>query len=172
MCSSVKAESPAFEKIGGMMKYILSCFALFFLVAFAAHMGAQTSPSIVILDEPNFPVIDTAPLPTALLHQALPTAIFSPASELNRHLSVSARRLCWSYLMVRPSLSISGRQSTSFSRMAATCLTLGGRPFTRPARFENGQWRLLPETYAFAREAPDQRLPGNAWLFAPGFPSQ
>jgi hypothetical protein len=171
MCSSVKAESPAFDafccwKIGGMMKYILSCFALFFLVAFAAHMGAQTSPSIVILDEPNFPVIDTAPLPTALLHQALPSAIFSPASELNRYLSDKTAALL--VLPYGSSFPLDQWPAIrEFLEHGGNLLTLGGRPFTRPARFENDQWRLLPETYAFARKlliSDYQETPGSSRL--------
>ena len=148
------------------MKRIYCCFALFCLVAFALHLGAQTSPGIVILDEPGFPAIDTAPVPTALLRQALPSAIFSPASELNRHLSDQPTGL-----LVLPYGSVFPLEQwpaiRDFLAHGGNLLTLGGRPFTRPARFEAGQWRLLPETYAYARElliSDYQLTPGSSRL--------
>jgi hypothetical protein len=149
-----------------MMKRLFSCFALFCLVAFANHLGAQPSPGIVVIDEPSFPVIDTAPVPTALLHQALPTAIFSSAAELNRHLSVQT-----TVLLVLPYGSAFPLDQwpaiKDFLARGGNLLALGGRPFTRPARFENGQWQLLPQTYAFARElliSDYQEAPGSSRL--------
>jgi hypothetical protein len=149
-----------------MMKRILGCSAFFCLAAFAICLGAQTSTGIVVLDEPGFPFIDTAPVPATLLHQALPTAIFSSAAELNAHLSDRTAGL-----LILPYGSAFPRDQwqaiEDFAARGGNLLTLGGRPFTRPARFENGEWRLLPETYAFARElliADYQETPGSSHL--------
>jgi hypothetical protein len=149
-----------------MMKRLLYCFALFCLVASATNLSAQTSPGIVILDEPGLPAIDTAPVPMPLLHQALPTAIFSPASELNRNLSDQPTGL----LILPYGSAFPLDQWPAIKQFLAhggNLLTLGGRPFTRPAQFENGQWQLLPETYAFARElliSDYQETPGSSHL--------
>jgi endo-1,4-beta-mannosidase len=157
---------PPLPKVGEMIKRILCSSFLFCLVAFATHLGAQASSTIVILDEPNFPAIDTAPVPTALLHQAFPSAIFSPAAELNRHLSAQPTGL-----LVLPYGSAFPLDQwpaiKEFLAHGGNLLTLGGRPFTRPARFENGKWQLLPETYAFARElliSDYQETPGSLHL--------
>ncbi len=101
-----------------------------------------------------------------LLHEALPTAIFCPAAELNRRLSDQAAGL-----LILPYGSAfpldQWRAIEDFLARGGNLLTLGGRPFTRPARFEDGQWRLLPETYAFARElliSDYQQTPGSSHL--------
>ncbi|MGA3371002.1 MAG: hypothetical protein ABSC48_04495 [Terracidiphilus sp.] len=148
------------------MKRILRRFALFYLVAFAIRLCAQAHSGIVILDEPGLPAIDTAPAPLTLLRQALPAAIFCPAAELNRRLSdQSAALLILPYGSAFP--LDQWRAIEEFLAHGGNMLTLGGRPFTRPARFEDGQWRLLPETYAFARElliSDYQETPGSSHL--------
>lgn len=148
------------------MKSFLRRFSLFCFAACAIPMGAQTANRIVVLDEPDFPAIDSAPVPIALLHQALPTAIFSPASELDRHLASQPKGL----LVLPYGSAFPVDQWPAIERFLAhggNLLTLGGRPFTRPAQLEDGQWRLLPETYAFARELlinDYQETPGSPRL--------
>jgi hypothetical protein len=148
------------------MKRILRRFALFCFVAFAIRLCAQTPSGIVVLDEPGLPVIDTAPVPMTLLRQALPTAVFCPAADLNRRLSdPAAALLILSYGSVFP--LDQWRAIEDFLARGGNLLTLGGRPFTRPARFEDGQWQLLPVTYAFARElliSDYQQTPGSSHL--------
>jgi hypothetical protein len=149
-----------------MMKSILRNAALGFTFALGTHLGAQAVPDIVILDEPGFPVIDTAPAPMGLLHRALPGARSSSAAELDRNLGAkSTRLLVLPYGSAFPLDQWNSIQK--FLSRGGNLLTLGGRPFTRPARFEDGAWRVQPETYAFARELlinDYQETPGSAHL--------
>jgi len=148
------------------MKSILRSVALCFLLLFGINLSAQTLPRIVVLEEPGFPVLDTAPVPEQILHQALPAAVFSSAADLNRSLSdKSTVLLILPYGSTFPLEQWSGIQK--FLVRGGNLLILGGRPFTRPVRWEDGAWRLLPETYAFAQElliADYQETPGSAHL--------
>jgi hypothetical protein len=149
------------------MNRLLRCTTLCFMLAWSVNVGAESSSRIVIiLDEPKFPVIDTAPVSVIFLHQALPTAVFSSASELNGQLSGKAAGL-----LVLPYGSAFPLDQwlciREFLQRGGNLLTLGGRPFTRPVRFEDGAWQVLPETYAFARElliSDYQETPGSSHL--------
>ena len=148
------------------MNYILRCATLCCIFAFGIHVCAETSSSIVVLDEPRFPVIDTAPISMTLLHQALPTAIFSSAKELDNRLSdQTTDLLVLPYGSAFPLAQWHGIKN--FLARGGNLLTLGGRPFTRPVHFEDGAWQPLPETYAFARElliSDYQSTPGSSYL--------
>jgi hypothetical protein len=102
----------------------------------------------------------------AILHLALPTASFCSAVELDRRLNDRATSL-----LVLPYGSTFPLDQWNaikiFLGRGGNLLTLGGRPFTRPARFEDGAWRLLAENYAFARElsiSDYQETPGSSHL--------
>ena len=149
-----------------MKQSILRSAAFSLIFVFGSYLGAQEISGIVILDEPGLPAIDTAPVPMNLLHQALPEAKSSSATELERSLGdKSARLLVLPYGSTFPLDQWNSIQK--FLARGGNLLTLGGRPFTRPARFENGAWRVLPETYAFARElliSDYQETPGSSHL--------
>jgi len=149
-----------------MMKSIVRCAALCFIFFSGGHLGAQALSGVVILDEPGFPVIDTAAVPAGLLHQALPGAKSSSAAELDRSLAdKSTSLLVLPYGSAFPIGQWNSIQK--FLVRGGNLLTVGGRPFTRPVRYEDGAWRVLPETYAFARELlinDYQETPGSARL--------
>jgi hypothetical protein len=148
------------------MKRILQAFAPVFILVFASHLLAQMPSVVVVLEEPGFPAVDTAPVPTVLLHQALPDAVFSPAADLDHHLNNGATRLlAMPYGSAFPLAQWPA--ILHFLSRGGNLLTLGGRAFTRPALFENGTWQLQPETYAFARQLlinDFQETPGSSQL--------
>lgn len=125
---------------------------------------AQTSSPIVVLQEPNFPTVDSTAIPIALLHTALPAADFSRAGDLQQELAKQSSKL-----LILPYGSAFPEQQWpaiyGFLLRGGNLLTLGGRPFTRPVRLEKEQWQLLPETYTYARQlliSDYQETPGSS----------
>jgi hypothetical protein len=122
-----------------------------FITYLSCTSAAQTTPTVVVFHQPGFPVIDTTPLPDALLHQAFPNAQFVTDAELAKHLDENGATL-----LILPYGSAFPEQQWSaihnFLLRGGNLLTLGGRPFTRPVRDEDQQWKPLPTTYAFARQ--------------------
>lgn len=117
----------------------------------AGVLHAQTSSQVVVLEEHGFPTVDTGTIPETVLQQALPAAIFSSVAELQSELNDSrARLLVLPYGSAFPEDQWADIQR--FLLRGGNLLTLGGRPFTRPARLIDGRWQLLPETYAFSRQ--------------------
>jgi hypothetical protein len=142
------------------------CLGIIFSLIFSlvCASSAQTTPAVVVFNQPGFPVIDTAPLPDALLHQAFPNAQFVAAAELAKQLAGNGATL-----LILPYGSAFPEQQWSaihnFLLRGGNLLTLGGRPFTRPVRAEDQQWKPLPETYAFARQlliSDYQQTPGSS----------
>lgn len=133
-----------------------SIFVIVMLVATMifcqAHpVYAQEAPAVVVLWDDNFPVTDTAEVSRTRLATLLPSAKFVSSAETSRVLASSSTKL-----VVVPFGSTFPEESWThiynFLKRGGNLLTLGGRPFTRPAYSENGVWKLRPETYAFARQ--------------------
>jgi hypothetical protein len=146
------------------MRRIFIGIIFFFISFFACTSSAQTTSEVVVFNQPGFPVIDTAPLPDALLHQTFPDARFVTAAELAKQLGDKS-----TMLLILPYGSAFPEQQWSaihkFLLRGGNLLTLGGRPFTRPVRVELQQWKPLPETYAFARQlliSDYQKTPGSS----------
>lgn len=127
--------------------------SLFLLLCCSLSVFAEvpSASHLVVFEQPGFPVVDTAELSSALLHRELPDAAFSSAADLESRLAEPETKL----LILPYGSAFPEQQWTAihiFLLRGGNLLTLGGRPFTRPVRFEEGRWKLLPETYAFARQ--------------------
>jgi hypothetical protein len=154
-----------FASKGLFMKRLWLLASLFAAAIVSAGMlHAQVPSQIVVLAEQGFPTVDTGAYPAEVLHRALPTAIFSSVTQLQANLNDSKTTL----LVVPYGSAFPEEQWTNihnFLLRGGNLLTLGGRPFTRPARFISGCWQLLPETYAFSRQlliSDYQKTPGSS----------
>lgn len=136
--------------------------AILLLLSSAAHANAKT----VIWLENNVSAIDTAqPDRTAFDKlggdvqiadwQSLPAALEAKETDL----------LVLPYGSVFPVKDWS--TIYQYLERGGNLITLGGKPFTRPAVFEAGAWNVLPENYGLARQlflSDYQPTPGSAGL--------
>jgi hypothetical protein len=158
-------DAALFVSKGLLMKRLWFLASLFSAVLVSAGMlHAQMVSQVVVLEEQNFPTIDSGAIPTAVLHQALPAAIFSSVTELQGNLNDSKTKL-----LVLPYGSAFPEEQWAniqkFLLRGGNLLTVGGRPFTRPVRLIDGRWQLQPETYAFSRQlliSDYQETPGSS----------
>lgn len=146
------------------MRRLVLYTVLCFVFICGEVLDGQTASSVLVFDEPGFPTADTAPLSEDLLHRAFPSAQFSSAHELAAGLNDHKTKL-----LILPYGSAFPEEQWAviyqFLLRGGNLLTIGGRPFTRPVRAEENKWRLLPETYAFARRlliSDYQETPGSA----------
>lgn len=110
---------------------------------------APSSAPVVVLDEPQFPIVDSAASTEADLRASFPGAAFLNVGQLSAALALNSTRL----------LVISGSAFPeqawpaiyAYLQRGGNLLALGGRPFSQAAYFENGTWRLRPPRNAFAK---------------------
>ncbi len=118
------------------------------LFAKPTQARAARSP-IVVFWEQNFPTADMSPVSHATLASALPGAQFVSSGDLPAALAARETRL-----LVLPFGSAFPESDWGpifhYLRRGGNLLVLGGKPFTRPAEFENGAWKLEPARMAYA----------------------
>lgn len=133
------------------MKRYLRIVAAFFALLCMFAINRANAAETVVFEERDFPSADTAPLSRILLHRAFPAAKFAVAKQLTSALANPQTNV----LVVPYGSAFPRDQWDDIQRFLArggNLVTLGGRPFTRPAERIGNRWRLLPETYAFARQ--------------------
>ncbi|HWQ03548.1 MAG TPA: hypothetical protein VNL38_03625 [Candidatus Nitrosotenuis sp.] len=122
---------------------------VFLLPAFIA--GQQAPASVVVFWEDGFPAFDTSAPARKDLAAALPGAEFVTTEKLGDALARSETRL-----LIMPFGSAFAETGWpaihSFLTRGGNLLSLGGRPFTRPAYWDGKQWQLRVETTAYAKQ--------------------
>ncbi len=133
------------------------CAIAIMMISRAEAQKAEAPPVVVFWEE-GFPTVDTAALSRAELASALPNAAFAGAAELPGALARESTRL-----LVLPFGSAFPEENWlaiyDFLQRGGNLLTLGGRPFMRPAYRETcapqpckSTWKLRAERNAFARQ--------------------
>jgi hypothetical protein len=142
-----------------------SCWLLLLLTCTILSV-AQTTNSIVVLIEPDFPAADTASASPQQLRTALPNARFTSAGELGSAVKDSHTRV-----LVLPYGSAFPENSWDdifgFLQRGGNLLVLGGRPFTRSAFHDASGWHLRDYSVRFTRPLmidQYQETPGSEGL--------
>ena len=135
------------------------------LLAKPPQARTEASPIVVFWEE-NFPTADMTAVSRSALASALPGARFVSSGELPAALNAGTARL-----LVLPFGSAFPETDWGpiyrFLNRGGNLLVLGGKPFTRPAEFENGAWKLEPARMAYALRLlinRYDRTPGSAQL--------
>src|SRR2546430_2751399 len=128
---------------------IHKCFRLAVLLVsvFSSVVVFSADNSIVVFHESGFPAADSAPALDSLL-QALPGARFASADELKNRLN-SATLLVLPYGSAFPEPAWAEIQS--FLQRGGNLLVLGGRPFSRAAYRDGGNWKLRDYSVRYMR---------------------
>jgi hypothetical protein len=138
--------------------------------SFPLRQTKASVPETIVFWSPNFPVADTASPDRAALASALPNAAFIAEDKLSESLGENSARL-----LILPFGSAFPADLWpaihNFLERGGNLLVIGGRPFTRPAFKENGEWQLHAANQAYARTLflnDYQQTPGSAEAsFAP-----
>jgi hypothetical protein len=148
-----------------------------FILILSRACSAQDFSSTVIFQEASFPSADTDSAAAIPWQTALSRANVSSSAQLRDHLqNPSTKLLVFPYGSAFPEDSWSDIHS--FLSRGGNLLVLGGRPFTRSAYFENGQWHLRDYSVRFIRQLSiDQYQPvagsdGLAFESNPDIPLQ
>src|SRR2546430_4483791 len=128
---------------------IHKCFRLAVLLVsvFSSVVVFSADNSIVVFHESGFPAADSAPALDSLL-QALPGARFASADELKNRLN-SATLLVLPYGSAFPEPAWAEIQN--FLQHGGNLLVLGGRPFSRAAYRDGGNWKLRDYSVRYMR---------------------
>jgi len=149
------------------IRRLLLCLSFFAaMLAISAPARAQEFSATVVVQEPSFPSADTASPANLVWHKILPGAQISTADQLSGFLQNPVTKLlvlpygsafpeaAWSYIH-------------EFLRRGGNLLVFGGRPFTRSAYQENGEWHLRDYNVRFIRQLSIdqyQSVPGSSGL--------
>jgi Beta-galactosidase len=116
----------------------------------ANTLSAQTAGRTVLFCESGFPSADSVEVASTLLAAVLPGAQMADAGHLADALSASSIRL-----LVLPYGSAFPEEAwpaiRQFLDRGGNLLVIGGRPFTRAAYRDRGQWRLRDYSVRFTR---------------------
>lgn len=139
-----------------------AAIGLLLIVAGCASLHART----VVWFESGVSAVDAPQPSAAALERGFSGTQLEPADDLPKALKDSATDL-----LVLPYGSAFPVQEWDaihqYLQRGGNLLTVGGKPFTRPVLRENNTWKVLPETYAFARQlflSDYQATPGSAGL--------
>jgi hypothetical protein len=127
----------------------LKCCRLtvFLISVFSSVVVFSADNTIVIFHEAGFPAADSAAAPDSLL-QALPGAHFASANELKNRLN-SANLLVLPYGSAFPEPAWA--EIKNFLQRGGNLLVLGGRPFSRAAYRDGGNWKLRDYSVRYMR---------------------
>jgi hypothetical protein len=128
------------------MRY-LAGFILFAMSFFSGNT-LLANDNTLIFREAGFPVADSAPARDSVLQQAIPGAQFVSTSELKEGLN-SANLLVLPYGSAFPEEAWGEIQA--FLQRGGNLLVLGGRPFSRAAYRDGGNWRLRDYSVRYMR---------------------
>lgn len=116
----------------------------------ASSFAADQFASVVVLNEPGFPVADSSGSPAPRMEALLPGAHLASADQLTAALQDPA-----THLLVLPYGSAFPEQSWpeifTFLQKGGNLLVLGGRPFTRSAYRDATGWKLRDYSVRFTR---------------------
>jgi hypothetical protein len=130
------------------LKFALASLAI---LAVSSLIHAQDPAAIVIFEEPSFPSADTTARVNLSWTTLLPGAQISTADQLPSHLqNAHSKLLILPYGSAFPETAWSDIHG--FLGRGGNLLVLGGRPFTRSAHLENGQWHLRDYNVRFIRQ--------------------
>ena len=131
-----------------------------------ASLAASGQTSTVILNESNFPIVDSVPVSVPVLQQAFTGAKFVTVAQLPDTLGDKT-----SALLVLPYGSAYPEAAwpaiLRFLDRGGNLIVLGGKPFTRAAYQSSKGWQLRPPSVAEPLElfiADYQTTPGSAHL--------
>jgi hypothetical protein len=145
--------------------------AVFFLaslsfLAVPHRLQAQSNMSIVVFAEGNFPSADSVQISPERLMALLPAAQSANADQLLNALAApSARLLVLAYGSAFPEDAWPAIKG--FLDRGGNLLVLGGRPFTRAAYRDHGEWKLREYSVRFIRPLmidQYQETPGSEGL--------
>lgn len=134
------------------MRYLFRSVLILLLAAFTATaLNAQTAPGgVVLFSEPDFPSADSAQVSPSQLAAMLPGARPADAARLADALSAPSVRL-----LVLPYGSAFPEEAWPaiklFLNHGGNLFVIGGRPFTRAAYRDRGQWHLRDYSVRFTR---------------------
>jgi hypothetical protein len=149
-----------------MRKSVVFLLALLFLAVPRSLPAQSDIPAAVVFAESNFPSADSAQLSLEQLTALLPAAQSANADQLPNTLAApSTRLLVLAYGSAFPEDAWPAIKG--FLDRGGNLLVLGGRPFTRAAYRDHGEWKLRDYSVRFIRPLmidQYQETPGSEGL--------